>query len=76
MMPSTNTSLKTSNPVVHFCGIAISVVDPDPEIPLFIMSNLTHLLYKAEYKGKIYGKSRILEQIYVGSETESGFETN
>jgi hypothetical protein len=50
-------------------------VDPDPEIPLFIMSNLTHLLYKAEDKGKIYGMSRILEQIYEGSETGTGSET-
>ncbi len=85
-MPSANTSLKTSNLVVHFCGIAISVVDRDPKLLarsgsgnspknlfLFIMGNLVHLLYKAEYKGK--NLSRILEQIYVGSETGFGSET-
>jgi hypothetical protein len=53
-----------------FCGIAISVVDPDLKLKagsgsgnspknvyLFIMSNLAHLLYKAEYKDKIYVKN-------------------
>jgi hypothetical protein len=35
-----------------------------------------NMLTRQEYKSKIYRMSRILEQIYVGSETGSGSETN